>query len=289
MERYDTKDHFHAWYEHWHRYHWLTPYVQDKTVADLACGEGYGSALLAQFAKQVLAIDIDQATIERASNKYQNHENLNYIQADVLNTPIDQQSIDCLVSFETLEHLSQHCQLLAEFKRVLRTNGLLVLSTPDKDVYSGSEHHNEFHVKELNKAEFTELVEHHFKHVVYFGQQLQTNSVLAPLDQSSGSNLEALYVEKTQEQTTQKNQCKPTYLIAVASDSIEAIQPFLESGSSYFNDVNNSLFAHYDKQVADLIATDQRLIDADQRLLAMELQLQQQRAVISQLQARLGL
>ncbi len=193
------------------------------------------------------------------------------------------------MSFETLEHLTEHRQLLKEFKRILRADGLLVISTPDKDIYSGSEQHNQFHVKELNKDEFTTLVEQHFEHVVYFGQQFETNSVLTPLESTTPATENVLYVEKGQEQTPQHKSTLPTYLIAVASDTKATIEPFLSAGACYFNDINNSLFDHYEQQVANLIATDKRLIEADKRLHTMELQLKQQSAVINQLQARLGL
>lgn len=281
MERYDAKDTYHAWYEHWHRYHWLSPFLNNQTIADLACGEGYGSALLAQHAHQVTGIDIDSDTIEQARTKYKKSNNLEYIKANVLKTPLADGSMDVVTSFETLEHLTEHQQLLTEFKRILKPGGTLVISTPDKDVYSGSETHNEFHLKELSQAEFKELISTHFEHVVYFGQQFQTSSVLAPLAGNSGNN-ESIYVEQHNEFTKGLNQQKPTYLIAVASDSAESILPFKKAGTSHFNDCNNKLFNHYEQQI-------KRLLEADQQLKKLETQIEIQNQVINQLKARLGL
>jgi ubiquinone/menaquinone biosynthesis C-methylase UbiE len=281
MERYDAKDTYHAWYEHWHRYHWLCNFLNKQTVADLACGEGYGSALLAQHGNQVTGIDIDSETIEQAKSKYQKTAQLSYINANVLNTPLEDHSIDVVTSFETLEHLTEHQQLLSEFKRILKPAGTLVISTPDKAVYSGSETHNEFHLKELTEDEFTELISTHFEHVVYFGQQFQTNSVLAPLEKNNGRN-ESIYVEQHQEFTQSTNQQKPTYLIAVASDSADSIAPFKNAGTSHFNDSNNKLFNHYEQQI-------KRLLEADQQLKKLETQIKIQNQVINQLKARLGL
>ncbi len=289
MERYDAENRFHAWYEHWHRYHWLAPLIKDQVVADLACGEGYGSALLAQHAKEIFAIDIDQTTIDAASRNYP-VSHLKFLQADVLETPLEQNSLDVVVSFETLEHLVEQQQLLDEFNRILKPQGVLVLSTPDKNVYSGEHHHNEFHEKELSADEFTALVEKNFTHVHYFGQELQTVSLLSPMNTNSGlQQTKPVYVDQDNAFKPHAKLSKPTYMIAVASHNESALLPFQQLGASYFNDVNNSLFQHYEKQVADFLSTDQQLIEAKQQLVSLKNQVKQQSMVISQLQARLGL
>ncbi len=282
MERYDTKDTYHAWYEHWHRYHWISAFVKDLTVADLACGEGYGSALLAQHAKQVTGIDLSSATIEHAKKKYQEFSNLNYIQSDILNTPIPDESIDMVVSFETLEHLTAHHALLSEFKRVMKSKGVLVISTPDKNVYSGSETHNEFHLEELTQAEFFDLISSQFEHALFFGQQLQTGSALAPIADNLSGAASSICVEQNNEFKLGNNQQMPTYLIAIASQSKQALTPFKSVAASFFNDSNNSLFNHYEQQV-------KRLIEADQTIKKLETQAEIQNQVINQLKARLGL
>ena len=283
MERYDAKDKYHAWYEHWHRYHWISPWVKDKIVADLACGEGFGSALLAQTANQVLAMDIDSATIDRAKVKYQSRPNLQYITADVLKSPLASDSLDVVVSFETLEHLTAHQQLLKEFKRQLKRDGIMILSTPDKAVYSGSEHHNQYHVKELEEKEFKALVNSHFKHVIFFGQQLQTSSQIEPMmENESQTAINTSYLNQGDEFGTFKKTAAPTYLIAIASDSLRAVEPFYMIGSHHFNDVNNSLFEHYEEQVV-------RLLEADQTIANLKHQTEIQIKVISQLKARLGI
>ena len=71
MERYDASfatDY--QWYEHWHRYHFIKSLVKDKLVADIACGEGYGSFLLSSSAKSVIGVDVDKNTIAAAKKKY---------------------------------------------------------------------------------------------------------------------------------------------------------------------------------------------------------------------------
>ena len=57
-------------YEHYHRYAIAARFVRGKRVLDLACGEGYGTALLAAHAAEVVGVDIDQTTVEHARQNY---------------------------------------------------------------------------------------------------------------------------------------------------------------------------------------------------------------------------
>jgi len=62
---------------------------------------------------------------------------------------------DLVVSFETIEHHDEHEQMLAEVKRVLKPDGMAIISSPDKAIYTDKpEYHNSFHVKELYREEF---------------------------------------------------------------------------------------------------------------------------------------
>ncbi|MFC3194947.1 class I SAM-dependent methyltransferase [Marinicella sediminis] len=282
MERYDATNPYHAWYEHWHRYHWVCQFIKDKVVADLACGEGYGSALMAAVASEVTGMDMDAAVVAQARAKYHGRANLRLIAGDILNTGLSSASMDVLVSFETLEHLTDHENLLVEFKRLLKTDGVLVMSTPDKAVYSGHEAHNEFHVRELEAKEFKNFIQQHFAHSLFYGQQLTTNSTLMRLDDET-TDAQLIHAAQGHEQSLISQTGAPTYLIAVASDAAESLRAFEQSTpNSVFNEADNHLFNHYEQQIKTLIATDQRVA-------ALELQLKKQTLLIHQLQARLGL
>ena len=82
MERFDPSVKFHTWYEHWHRYHFIKDLVKGKRVCDIACGEGYGSALLASCADSVTGVDIASDVISSANEKYKNISNLSYLQSN---------------------------------------------------------------------------------------------------------------------------------------------------------------------------------------------------------------
>src|SRR3569832_184980 len=91
--------------EHLHRYALAKEFVQGKKVLDIACGEGYGSNLLAEAAEMVQGVDIDESIIAKAKNKY-TAKNLRFAGGSVEKIPFDASSFDVVVSFETLEHIT---------------------------------------------------------------------------------------------------------------------------------------------------------------------------------------
>ena len=133
---------------HLHRYAIAFDYIKDKKVVDIACGEGYGSFLMSKYAKNFTVIDIDEDTIINANSKYKNN-NLSYLQGDVSEIPLQSSTIDAVISFETIEHITKHDEMMQEIKRVLKPDGLLIMSSPDKKNYSDKRgFNNQFHVKE---------------------------------------------------------------------------------------------------------------------------------------------
>lgn len=173
-------------YEHMHRYAWVTRFCQGKRVLDIACGEGYGSALLAAHADSVMGVDIAHEAVLHAREKYAAKGNLHFLQGSATAIPLQAHSVDVVVSFETVEHLPQQSEMLADIRRVLRPDGLLIISSPNKKVYSDDRNYvNEFHVKELYFEEFDALLREQFPSVTYLGQRLLTGSVVAPMQQQS--------------------------------------------------------------------------------------------------------
>ena len=134
--------------EHYHRYLFSLPFCKNKTVLDIASGEGYGTYLLSQQSKKIIGVDIDKDAIGHAKNKYEICENITFIHGSCLDIPVSKNSIDVVVSFETIEHIYEHEIFLREIKRVLKKDGILVISTPDKYTYTDIvEHKNIFHKK----------------------------------------------------------------------------------------------------------------------------------------------
>jgi len=168
-------------YPHWHRYLFAEQLVRDKHVLDLACGEGYGSTLLAQSSKTVIGLDKDSKSIINALKKYL-RDNLFFLVGSVTDIPIKGKDIfDIIVSFETIEHLDKelHRGLLDEVKRLLRKSGIFLISTPNRSFCGDSNlFKNEFHLKEYYDYEFKEFLGSYFRHVLLLGHNFYSGSYI---------------------------------------------------------------------------------------------------------------
>jgi SAM-dependent methyltransferase len=152
-------------YEHWHRYAFARRFVEGKRVLDAACGEGYGTALLGAVAATATGIDIDVATIDRARAAYGDDKRVRFIASSCAGLPLPSASIDVVVSFETIEHLAAADQLamLIEFARVLTADGLLVISSPNRRLYSDARNYvNKYHLQELYRDDLGRLLTRRF-------------------------------------------------------------------------------------------------------------------------------
>lgn len=200
--------------EHLHRYALTSYFITNKTVVDLASGEGYGSNLMADHAKEVIGIDISLNAIEHASNKYKKH-NLTFKTGSATNIPMTDQSIDILVSFETIEHHAEHDKMLIEIKRVLKDDGMLIISTPDKRNYSDiPQYKNPFHIKELYLNEFKVLIRKYFEYTDFYQQKVVYSSLITnPNYESKIYEFEGDY-----NHISQKSQFNSLYNICIASN-----------------------------------------------------------------------
>lgn len=176
--------------EHYERYYSACQFVKDKVVLDAASGEGYGSYMLAEYANSVTGVDISQQAIEAAKKKYNDRSNLTYKQGSVADLSfVESNSIDVVVSFETIEHVPEDVQnaFVKEIKRVLKEDGLLIMSSPNKKEYSDRYNfHNEFHVNELYVDEFVSLLKTEFENIDLYRQYLEVASFIDRADIDEG-------------------------------------------------------------------------------------------------------
>jgi len=227
--------------EHIHRYAFALQYVKNKNVIDIASGEGYGSNILASVANAVIGIDISKEAIEHANNKYK-RENLSYIHGSADNIPIESNSIDVVVSFETIEHHYKHQEMMTEIKRILNPNGLLIISSPDKLHYSLiPKYDNKYHVKELFVEEFKNLIVNNFTYSIFLNQKLSYCSLIVPIEKVN------FYEFSGDFNMVEKNEGirNPIYNIAIASQkNIENIFSSSFNGEiilEHINDVHKKL------------------------------------------------
>lgn len=205
--------------EHLHRYAWCLPLVKGKDVLDVASGEGYGSAMLAANARSVRGVDISHDAVAHAAERYAALPNLAYVQGSAAAIPLADDSVDVVVSFETIEHLMEQEEMMAEIRRVLRPDGVLVMSSPNKEVYSDrAGYHNDFHVKELYQAEFQDLVGRHFPAWRLCGHRMAVCSTIMPMhDRQQLNSYQALTDTGTGVEQRVANVPDAVYFVVVAA------------------------------------------------------------------------
>ncbi len=161
--------------EHIVRYQAAVDLVKGKTVLDIASGSGYGSALLGTTAERVTGVDVDKATVAYAKKNYES-KNVTFKVGDGVSIPLADNSIDVVVSFETIEHIEEYEVFMSEVKRVLKKDGLFILSTPnDVEFIEG----NHFHIHEFEAKELESLVAKYFTHTKpYFQATWLYNALL---------------------------------------------------------------------------------------------------------------
>ncbi len=159
--------------EHIQRYVFAGRYVKGKSVLDIACGAGYGSLLLLEAgAAEVTGVDISSDAIQFAADRY-GRDRIKFI---VENAELFRNGMyDVIVSFETLEHLDGRRQFLSNVRSMLKEQGTLIISTPNKAITSpmkaSSEIRNTYHKYEYCENEFVEeLMNAGFTTIQRFGQ-----------------------------------------------------------------------------------------------------------------------
>jgi SAM-dependent methyltransferase len=169
---------------HTARYEFARQWAREKRVLDIACGTGYGTAVLARAgARAVLGIDLDRNTIERARSQF----NLPAVSFTVGDAEAPQVAgpFDLIVSFETIEHLPRPERFLSSMNRLLAADGTFLVSTPCRESGSVDDRpQNPFHVREWNQAEFTQMVERSFRRVTMHGQLIEFAKNRLPLNRT---------------------------------------------------------------------------------------------------------
>ena len=165
-------------FEHWHRYAVTAPLVRGKRVLDAACGEGYGTSLLASSAASVVGVDVSPDAIAHARERYAT-SNTRFVDASVTKLPVPDASVEAVVSFETIEHLAEQREMLAEFRRVLAPSGILVISSPNRPVYNeDADAANHYHVRELDRDELADLLAAGFPQQAWYAQRVIAQSAI---------------------------------------------------------------------------------------------------------------
>ena len=136
--------------DHLQRYELTFDFIKGKNVADIACGVGYGTYLMSQYAESVIGFDISTDALEHAKANFKN-EKTNFLQADLLL----EKKYDVIVSFETIEHLSEADgdRFLEKIYTSLLDTGTLIISTP-LNITDQRVNVTPYHLREYSHDEF---------------------------------------------------------------------------------------------------------------------------------------
>lgn len=167
-------------------YEWIAARAAGARVLDMACGEGYGSAVLARRAIDVVGLDGNPEAYEHARLRY-TRRGLRF-ERGLVETFGEPGAYDVVVFLQTIEHVQDPAAVLAHLKGLLAPGGQLYVSTPNLLTLAppGAERsENPWHIKEYRAAEFRELCEATFTQVkllgVYHARKLRAHELALKL------------------------------------------------------------------------------------------------------------
>jgi SAM-dependent methyltransferase len=190
----------------WHENYWyqrhlaaysshLVTGVVHGYVLEAGCGEGYGAELLRERCDALVALDYDASTVAYVRAV---HAGIPVLRGNLVALPLRAASLDTVVSLQTVEHLWDQDAFVAECIRVLRPDGNLVVSTPNRLTFSpglapGEAPRNPFHTRELDPGDLFDLLNEHASVDTICG--LRHGPSLELWEQTYGSVVEAQLAE----------------------------------------------------------------------------------------------
>ncbi len=270
--------------EHMARYLFASQFVRGKDVLDIACGSGYGSRMLTESgANRVVGVDISEEAITYCRENYADSR-AEFIVGGVDSIPLPDQSVDAVVSFETIEHVDAATQgmFLREVERVLKPEGIFVASTPNTVV---SPEGNPFHLKELTPSEFRDLLGEHFPCIKLLYQKnveasfIMTEEQMGAVASVGGLEINRLHAEDKE---------TAYFLIAVCSrDEMTAGE--IRSRMDIFGDEERQRMLRDREEKLKLIRECEKLVETKDALVRKSEELVIERdAYIRELEARMA-
>jgi SAM-dependent methyltransferase len=161
-------------------YEWIAQRVGGQRVVDMACGEGYGTAVLARGAAHVTGVDANPEAHEHAKAKYEG-ERVSIVR-DLIETY--REPADAVVFLQTIEHLHDASAALRHFGSMLEPGGAVYVSTPNVLTLApegADRSDNPFHIHEYRAEEFRQLCAGVFGevelHGLYHARKLRVHEV----------------------------------------------------------------------------------------------------------------
>jgi SAM-dependent methyltransferase len=246
--------------EHRARYWWASDFVEGKDVLDAGCGTGFGTAMLAERRPaRLVGVDISPDALARARQLAPAADDL--LQGDVRELPFEDSSFDVVVCFEVIEHVERQDDALDELRRVLRDTGCLLISSPNRDVYTPGNPH---HVHEYVPAELEAALRSRFENVALFRQHQWLGTSIRGDERAEGGWRVAAVGDDPEPGDE-------TYTLALASAStIDPRDPLVVIGREFevrwWNEQVDNLRRADTGARADLAEASKRILDLEQKL-----------------------
>jgi 2-polyprenyl-3-methyl-5-hydroxy-6-metoxy-1,4-benzoquinol methylase len=156
------------------RYGWAAELAAGRSVLDAGCGAGWGTSLLATRAARAVGVDVAPPLIAAAQRDH--GVGAEFSASDLRNLPFGDGAFDVVVCFETIERVPEPDRALGELRRVLKQDGLLLISAVNRGVYPPG---NPLHLHEMTSGELATAVGRHFARVAVHRQQTYLATLLA--------------------------------------------------------------------------------------------------------------
>lgn len=140
-------------------------------VLDLACGEGYGSAVIAGRTGRCVGLDLAPSLLAASSKQY---PDVDFVTGDALRLPFADGSFDAVGALQVIEHLTETEAFLSEIARVLKPGGFAYITTPNIDRHPrmARKEFNPHHLRDFTPSELRSELSKVFGEVRLFGQML---------------------------------------------------------------------------------------------------------------------
>ncbi len=130
---------------------------REWVIADLGCGTGNCSEVLAPLVRRVIAVDQSQPMLTAAKKRLEGFKNVDFIAGELTDLPLKDSSVDVAVCMLVLHHVEKPTQALAEMRRIIRPGGMVLIVDMvehDRAIYRHSMGHRWLGFSELQMNGF---------------------------------------------------------------------------------------------------------------------------------------
>jgi ubiquinone/menaquinone biosynthesis C-methylase UbiE len=216
--------------EHRGRYLWGAQLASGLKVLDAGCGTGYGLRILKEAgAAQTVGVDVSADAVAQASEAMSD-EHIEVLQADLKELPFSDGEFDLIVCFEVIEHVPEREVILDELARVLAADGVLCISTPNRNVYPQG---NPYHLHEYEPDEFAQALGKRFSHVDLHRQTAWLASAIFSSDEFAADRSDGSIPTRTVKMES-RDPGEETFTVALAARrSIPGVESLLTLGEPF--------------------------------------------------------